>query len=254
MIINVDKTKNELCIDITLLRENSCKNVYCECPNCGKEFIRKYRLAIKHSICLKCSNKINSNTNSNIRSFKIKERWAKYGHPRAGTAKPKIRTKPKKHHKNWQETIDYFNYIIIDKSDCWVTNLKKDTSGYVTIGLLGNRIKAHRFSYIIHKGEIPDGKLIRHLCHNRECVNPDHLEIGTTQDNSNDMVNAGRSLIGSKNKSAKLTEKDILVILELLKTKKVIEIAKMYNVGRGTIGQIKNKKRWNHVKDTPPTL
>lgn len=254
MIINIEKTKLELAIDITLLKPNSCKNVVCECPECKCEFIRKYRDAKKYSLCGNCSNKKNANTNTALRGEKIKKRWARVGHPRAGTAKIKIRTKPKAHHRNFEEAKDHFYSIIIDKSNCWITSLKLDQYGYSTMGLMGNRIKTHRFSYLIHKGEIPDGQLVRHTCHNRACVNPEHLLVGTIKDNSEDMVKAGRSLSGSKNHASKFTDTDIIHIWELLQKKGVCEIARIYNVQRDTISFIKNKKTWRILTDTLPNL
>ena len=43
--------------------------------------------------------------------------------------------------------------------------------------------RAHRYSYELHRGRIPDGKIIDHLCRNRKCVNPDHLEVVTNREN-----------------------------------------------------------------------
>ncbi len=48
--------------------------------------------------------------------------------------------------------------------------------------------KAHRVSYELHKGAIPNGKIIRHICDNKLCVNPDHLEIGSVSDNNKDKI------------------------------------------------------------------
>ncbi len=70
-------------------------------------------------------------------------------------------------------------------------------------------IRAHRLAFVLkHQRDIGEGLLIRHMCHNPLCVNPDHLLEGTDKDNALDMVNAGRSLDqkGSKNHNSKLTE------------------------------------------------
>lgn len=60
----------------------------------------------------------------------------------------------------------------------------------------GLRISAHRASYLIHNGAIPDGHLIRHTCDNPPCIEPSHLLTGTVADNSADMAERRRGLIG----------------------------------------------------------
>lgn len=70
-------------------------------------------------------------------------------------------------------------------------------------------IAAHRYSYIIFKGEIPDGMFVCHNCDNPKCVNPDHLFLGTRQDNIDDREFKGRNKImrGENAGTAKLTQK-----------------------------------------------
>lgn len=65
--------------------------------------------------------------------------------------------------------------------------------GYMSVGGKGGAAKrAHRISYELYKGDIPNGMLVRHKCDNPLCVNPDHLELGTHKDNSSDMTERGR--------------------------------------------------------------
>lgn len=68
-------------------------------------------------------------------------------------------------------------YTIIDPdTGCWVWQHKKNNGGYGTISVNGRQMYAHRASYEAYVGRIPDGLVIDHLCRNRACVNPSHLE------------------------------------------------------------------------------
>lgn len=73
-------------------------------------------------------------------------------------------------------------------SGCWLWSAWSDRNGYGRIRVgnvsVGRRIVfTHRFSYTIHKGDIPEGLVIDHLCKNTNCCNPDHLEAVTTREN-----------------------------------------------------------------------
>ena len=76
---------------------------------------------------------------------------------------------------------------------------------------------AHRFSYEIHNGQIPEGKEIMHRCDNPPCVNPSHLRAGTHQENCEDRTAKGRDILfsGERNGQHKLTASQVLRIREL---------------------------------------
>lgn len=67
-------------------------------------------------------------------------------------------------------------YTIDPDSGCWVWHSTKKEGGYGIIRRHGRVIPAHRYVYELHRGPIPDGLVIDHLCRNPSCVNPDHLE------------------------------------------------------------------------------
>ena len=105
------------------------------------------------------------------------------------STKPKVIPKPFN-----QEWID--KRIEIDPlRGCWLWILKRLTdSGYGRVYFKGYNYVAHRLFYEKLVGEIPDGLKVLHKCDIRLCVNPDHLWLGTSMDNSRDMLNKGRHI------------------------------------------------------------
>ena len=72
----------------------------------------------------------------------------------------------------------------VARSDnCWLWTASVNKSGYGQFGSHSHKFAAHRFSFELHKGPIPDGLELDHLCRNRLCVNPAHLEPVTTRTN-----------------------------------------------------------------------
>ena len=68
--------------------------------------------------------------------------------------------------------------------ECWEWTASHDSSGYGHIWLTTGNVKAHRLSYELVVGRIPDGLVLDHLCVNRNCVNPWHLEPVTSGENT----------------------------------------------------------------------
>jgi hypothetical protein len=103
-----------------------------------------------------------------------------------------------------------------DKKECWVWMGSKLPSGYgryTTKDKDGTKMKtwyAHRYSYYLEHGEIPDGMCVCHSCDNPSCVNPFHLWLGTMQDNVNDMMAKGRGIGGRYDAIEKSLSDDVL--------------------------------------------
>jgi hypothetical protein len=96
-----------------------------------------------------------------------------------------------------QKYVDRF-LTKFDKSDsCWVWNAGKDSGGYGNFWYRGTAVKAHRFSYELFVGKIPESLQIDHLCRVRSCVNPEHLEAVTKDEN----YRRGMGMLYHKNKT-----------------------------------------------------
>lgn len=104
----------------------------------------------------------------------------------------------------------------IAPSGCWEWTRYIRPAGYGMVGIPGQyrTIDAHRASWMVHRGPIPDGLFVCHTCDNRKCINPDHLWLGTHQDNIDDMVRKGRSprSCGEASGMAKLTTEQVAEI------------------------------------------
>ena len=110
---------------------------------------------------------------------------------------------------------------------------------------------AHRFSYWLNIGEIPDGLEVMHKCDNGLCVNPKHLEVGSRKQNMEDAKARGRlnpyDRRGEKNSNAKLTEGDVARIRDLLEQGYTQQsIADLYGVHQAHVSHIKLRKGWKN--------
>jgi hypothetical protein len=101
---------------------------------------------------------------------------------------------------------------------------------------------AHRYSWILKNGAIPEGLIIRHKCKGK-CVNPDHLELGTQQDNMNDMIRDNTVRKGIKHHNCKLTPEQVKEI-RTRTNERYIKLAKEYNVSHSAISDIIHRRKW----------
>lgn len=144
----------------------------------------------------------------------------------------------------------------ITKTNCWEwtrnhVGRNVNGRGYGIQVVDGKPILVHRLiAHIFLDFDINSNLCVCHHCDNPICFNPDHLFIGTIQDNIDDRERKGRNKIprGSKQGSSKLKEKDVFEIKQMLREgKRQWEIAEMYGVTRTCITWINTRVNWKHI-------
>lgn len=156
---------------------------------------------------------------------------------------------------------------------CWVWSGYHDRQGYGIFSLLGRSTFAHRAAYLLFRGQITEGFLVRHCCDNPGCVNPDHLLLGTRKDNARDVLQRGRRHVKRTEKSKQLTrgehhfsrrhpesikrgearvsavlsEAQVKEIILRLPTERNMDLAREFAVCRQTISAIRCGNIWTHL-------
>jgi len=135
----------------------------------------------------------------------------------------------------------------VHKTDgCWLWTAST-RNGYGAICVNRKQKDAHRVSWEMHKGAIPPSMFVCHKCDEPRCVNPDHLFLGTIQDNHADMVSKGRGIKGVKCHLAKLTDAKAKKILCMAKSMPQVSIAKLMEVSQTTVSNVIGRRSWKHV-------
>lgn len=138
----------------------------------------------------------------------------------------------------------------VHKTDgCWLWTGAKSRSGYGQIGLDYKVLYTHRFSYETLVGPISHGMFVCHKCDVPLCVNPDHLFLGTNEDNLIDMIKKSRGTGKAINFISKLSKQDVLEIRRLENNNELDRqsIADKYGVTVSAIYNIVKNKTWKIV-------
>jgi hypothetical protein len=162
---------------------------------------------------------------------------------------------------------------------CWEWTAGCFTNGYGQFQLAGQPYMAHRIAWTLENGPIPDGLSILHRCDNKLCVRPDHLWVGTHDDNMADMAEKGRAASGDRHGfrlhpdsvprgerngaytqphrrpygerigCAKLTDAAVVEMRDLYAAGGVTQrdLAKRFRVSKGTVYYVLRRENWKHV-------
>jgi len=109
-------------------------------------------------------------------------------------------------------------------------------------------ISAHKMSYRLFKGDVPEEKIVRHTCDVKHCVNPEHLVLGTYKDNMRDCIERRRIAIGENQGLSVMTEENVRELRRLHADGETgTSLAKMFGISQPTVSQITRRVTWRHV-------
>jgi hypothetical protein len=129
-------------------------------------------------------------------------------------------------------------------SGCWLWAGSYFNSGYGRFSKTHSKsVLAHRMAFEIFRCDIPDGQYVCHRCDVKECVNPDHLFIGTPQENSNDMISKGRHAFGDKVRPLHLCEERVALIRSRPELS-TAELARMTGASYGVVWSVRAGKSY----------
>lgn len=154
------------------------------------------------------------------------------------------------------DVVRFWSYVKVDSPDsCWYWTgggSRGSRRGYGAFWVCGKTVGAHFFSYLIHnklESLLARGFMVCHSCDHPLCVNPNHLFLGTTQDNMNDMKAKGRQVRGERAARGKLIASQVIYIRSEFSggRKKPSELARMFGVSNEAIYAILQRKNWKHI-------
>lgn len=140
-------------------------------------------------------------------------------------------------------------YKPADEQGCWLWTGGKDVSGYGSIQWSAKRERrAHRVSYILNVGEIPEGMQVQHTCDIRACVNPAHLYLGTPIENVRDSFDRGTFARGETHSRTVLSEPTVIKIRQYRALgAKTRVLSQEFGTTQGNICNIVKGRSWKHL-------
>jgi HNH endonuclease len=141
---------------------------------------------------------------------------------------------------------------VVKSDDCWEWTGYLDIGGYGRLNRGRKVISAHRYSWILENGPIPDDLCVLHKCDNRKCVNPSHLFLGTRVDNIMDMVAKGRHVPSSVNgfyhANCKVSREDVSTIFKMRECGTTYkEIGEALSISAATAHRIATQPQWRQA-------
>jgi len=209
-----------------------------KCEQCAKDFERE---CVRRFCCKTCWHKWNA---KNLASFNdTRFQWKNC------TEEEKL-----------ERIRSRFEEKVIKTEGCWGWNGHLDKNGYPLMKSGSDRksfkeARCNRISWLLYRGEIPEGKYLCHQCDNPTCTNPDHLFLASAKENSQDMVKKARGNKGTKHGNAKLNDQDVVEIRQLLRQGKTGRfISEKFSIDPNVVSGIKHGKSWTHVQEGKITL
>lgn len=154
-----------------------------------------------------------------------------------------------------ERTLRRFNERIVkDGSGCWLWTASRQKDGYGIFKsyFFGEEL-AHRVAFRLFRGDIAEGLNVLHRCDTPQCVNPEHLFVGTQRENIADMVSKGRQRAprraGESSPMAKITSEDVSEIRHAYRKGQTSlkSIGSRFGISEAQVHNIVNFKRWAHI-------
>lgn len=155
-------------------------------------------------------------------------------------------------------TVNERFWRFVDKrpDGCWPWTGNADPRGYGKLSA-GSREEgyflAHRMSYAIHHGPIPEGLVVMHSCDNPNCVNPAHLRAGTQSENIQEAFDKGRKVCrpphkqGEAHGAATITEQTVREIRSE-QGKSIRQIARERGLSESLVARVRHRQTWRHIE------